>query len=135
MMENFSLKAVLLGVLTDIGGSVVFGGLVGLAAGIVLAISGASIDDVESLELSLWILVPTFVIGLAFTMLGGFVAGRVAKRRQTFHGGVTGLVSALIGLTFAASWPVAFAVLSFVCIPPVAAFGGHLSQRRGDEAV
>lgn len=135
MMKKFNLKAVVFGVLTDVGGTVVVGGLIGLAVGIVLATSGVSIDDVQGLQFSLWALAPAFVIGITFTILGGFVAGRVAKTRQVFHGGVTGVVSTLIGLPFSFSWPVAYAVLSFVCTPPAAMLGGHLSRRRGDGAV
>lgn len=134
-MKDFSPKAVVFGVLTDIGGSAVFGGLVGLALGIALVTSDMSIDGVQGLQSSPWVLVPTFIIGITFTLLGGFVAGRVAKMRQVFHGGVTGVVSALIGLSLSFGGPVAFTVLSFVCAPPAAMLGGHLSRRRGDEAV
>ena len=72
--REISIKALVLGVLTDIGCSLIVG-----------------------FALSPMVLVPSMIIGFGFTILGGFVAGRVSKKSEVIHGGIVGFI-AVIGI-------------------------------------
>ena len=132
-MPRIHVKALLLGALTDVGGSLVVGGFMGLAIGIVIGLGGGltAIDQLEELSSSWWMLVSGFLVGLAFSLLGGFVAGRLARELEVLHGGLSGLLSALVGLLFPSSTlPTWFLVLCFVAAPLAGMLGGRLARRR-----
>lgn len=130
-MSGIRVKAIVLGVLVDIGGSLISG--VGL--GIVLAIlllarGGPDLTRLEELESAWWMLATGYCLGIAFTLLGGFVAGRVAGEREVLHGALTGGVSALLGIPLSLTAPLWYGVLCFVSVPPAAMLGARLARRR-----
>lgn len=129
-MRRIRIKAVVLGVLVDVGGSLISG--VGL--GIVLAIlllarGGGDPAALERLESAWWMLATGFFMGIAFTILGGFVAGRVAGEREVLHGAVTGGVSALLAIPLSLTMPLWYALLCFVAVPFAAMLGARLARR------
>ena len=75
-----------------------------------------------------------FFTGILFTVLGGFVAGKVAKRAEVKHALVTGGVVLVLGLIVSIAagtdsvGPVWLAVLGFLATLPAAAFGGYLAK-------
>jgi hypothetical protein len=128
--RQISFKAVTLGVLTDVLGSLTVMTTVGLIVGLAL---GA--QDVPQVELELQMqrpgfLVPSLLLGLGFTTLGGFVAGRVSGRFEMIHGGLVGSVCLIVGILLwpvSASVPAWYMVVSLLGSVPLGLLGGYLA--------
>ncbi len=126
------VKAILLGLAVDIGGTVVAGTIILVAWGMVLGAGGASGDDINRFfgesDTFHWVSLGT---GLAFTGLGAYVAARIANRTEYRIALMLGLCSLAIGelmLRFLsggeyAEWT---RLLGNLLILPVAFVGGHL---------
>ncbi len=126
-----SIKAVLVGLIVDLAGSLLFGAASGVALGIILAVrGGAGAAQLEAgLESNVWILLSSLVGGCAFTVLGGFVAGRMARQRQLLHGLLVGLASVVVFLLFVSQTPLWYSVAGMLVTPPAGAAGGFLARR------
>lgn len=75
-------------------------------------------------------------VGALCTVLGGYVAGRIAKDFEIKHGALVGLGS-LILVTLeqamsgqSSSYPIWFEVLGYLIAVPAGALGGHIAQRQ-----
>lgn len=94
------LKAVLLGLSVDVGGSLISGLLLGAAYGMVLASLGMSAEEIlaasQHLASSPFMIIAG-VLGLAFSVLGGFVCARIARRSDDRLGFILGGLSAGLG--------------------------------------
>jgi hypothetical protein len=139
MSENrrISIKAILLGSLADLVSSLVvsLGYIVILAA--VLMARGATRSELDAVPQRLILLGPILIIGWACSVLGGFVAGRVAKRSEVMHGGIVGLAGILVGLLvlLLGSRPVLWdTIASFVGTIPFAMLGGRLAATNREKA-
>lgn len=132
---GISIGAIALGVLTDIGGTVVLGVILSVTFTIYLLSQGIAIEDLEA-EMG----TPVFyfiglVPGLGLTFLGGYVAGRVAGRKELLHGTISGSISAAIALLLqlwqGAQW---YAFVSAIVVAPIAILGARAAfagrQRR-----
>jgi hypothetical protein len=100
-----AVKAVTLGLLADIGGTVAASIVLMVIYGIVLGASGASVEEISAADLTStdsWLFYVGGAIGLAFSVLGGYVCARIAKRNEMRLGAVTAIISAVIGLFLAA---------------------------------
>jgi hypothetical protein len=76
------------------------------------------------------------VIGAFCTVLGGYVAGRIAKDIEIKHGALVGLGS-LVLVTLeqvmsgkSTSYPIWFEVVGYLIAVPAGALGGHIAQRQ-----
>jgi hypothetical protein len=131
-----SVLAIFLGVLTDTGGSIVVGFFLSFALSFFLLSQGVPFEDLRAAFQSPIFWVPGAILGLGVTALGGFVAGRVAKRSEVIHGAITGCLSGLIGLVMHLwqSTPLSYAIPSLLLVPPTAMLGAWLSisARRRD---
>ena len=128
--RRISLKAVALGVLTDIVGSMLAMTIVGLIVGAVLDADGV---PQEALELQMHrpgFLLPGMLLGLGFTALGGFVAGRAAAKLEVTHGALVGAACLIVGILLrplsapASPWYTAVSLLGCV---PLGLLGGYLA--------
>jgi uncharacterized membrane protein len=133
-MGRVSFKGVALGVLVDIGGTV-------LASMLLLSwFVGDTIapemppEEVEQIMRQLSrdgaFLTASLVLGLAFTGLGGYVAARVATRELYLNAGLVGVVSLVLGLVFGGQAPLWFEVAGVLLIVPAALYGGYLADRQ-----
>jgi hypothetical protein len=133
--RRISFKAVTLGVLTDLGGSVAAMTAVSVIVGFAAAAQGVPQTELDLQMQRPGVLAPSLLLGLGFTALGGFVAGRIAGRSETIHGGLVGFACfALSILLWPFSAPVAswYMVVCLVGSVPVGLLGGHLAQRARD---
>jgi hypothetical protein len=127
--RRVSFKAVALGALTDIGGSLLAMAAVSLLVGIL----GGQDVPAEEIERQLHrpgFMLPSLLVGLAFTTLGGFVAGRVSGRSETLHGAIVGSVSLVVSLVLwplSASAPASHAAVAVLGAVPLGLLGGHLA--------
>lgn len=127
-----AVKAILLGLAVDIGGTIVAGTAIATAWGVVLGAGGAGTEDIDRFfrESSAfqW---AGLSIGLAFTGLGAYVAARIANRAEYRFALMLGLCSLafgeiVLGGMSDASYPEWARVLGNVLMLPVAFLGGHL---------
>jgi hypothetical protein len=95
-------KAVILGLVVDVGGSTVAGIALVLLYGMALGASGASAEEIAE-QIShpardSWFSILGFVIGTGFSILGGYVCARIARRAELKLGAITAALSTLIAL-------------------------------------
>jgi hypothetical protein len=131
--KKFSVKAVLIGWVVDIGGSLGVGFLVGVFAGIYLIIKGVSPDRMEeAIYSSFGFLLTSLIIGLFFTGLGGYIAAKIAKTAELKHAFVVGLLSALTGMLYIVlssnPGPPSFNIVGLTLVIPIAVLGGYLAK-------
>jgi hypothetical protein len=130
-----ALKAVTLGLLVDVGGTTAGGLLLGILYGIWLAASGMSVEDVaaasEGAMQQSWMFWISTAMGLGFSVLGGFVCARIARRNEIKLGAILALLSALLGYLLAAGYYElgTFLSLTLASIGAVI-FGAHLGYRK-----
>jgi hypothetical protein len=128
--KRISLKALLLGFLTDIGGSLVCGIGLGIVWGIALAARGVPANQIAAHFQGMAFFVTSLVLGFGFTVLGGYVAGRVAKRSEMLHGGIVGGIGIVFGILFAAALPLWCTIVSSAGVVPFGMVGGFLARQR-----
>ena len=99
------VKAVLLGALVDIVGTLVVGTLVAVTYGASLAASGASVEEIAAMSSDVpvdsWLFIVGLLVGCGFSLLGGYVCARIAKRSEYKLGCILGGISVVAGLLMA----------------------------------
>jgi len=128
--RQFSIKALVLGFLTDVGGSLLFGIVFAILLGIYFGIQGLPESEIVTRlqGQGLLILLPSMVVGFGFTVLGGYVAGRISKMREVFHGGLVGGLGLLFGLFFWASLPLWYNIVALLGVIPCGMLGGRIAK-------
>jgi len=126
------VKAILVGLAVDIGGSVVGGTILAVAWGILLGAGGASGEEIDRFFRES----PTFqwvslCVGLAFTGLGAYVAARIANRAEYRFALMLGLCSLafselMLRLLAGGDYPEWARLMGNLLILPAAFLGGHL---------
>lgn len=97
--HKLNLKAVLVGWLTDVIGTQIVGGIIGLVAGVVLTMQGSQPEQLmERLTNSTGLHIVGFCVGLLLTVAGGFVAAHIARGAEMKHALAVGVLSLLTGI-------------------------------------
>jgi len=133
--RRFRWKAVLLGAATDLIGSAIAGVVLVIVFTIVVAPSdGGTQQALDRLGESWPFLLISMVVGGGFTVLGGYVAGRIARHSFLKHALAAGGLSLALGILLFRSddGPYAgiLAILGYGLHLPLALFGGWLARRR-----
>jgi hypothetical protein len=131
--KNSTLKALVVSYLVlQVGGGIGVGILM-IRSMVPLVKRGVARDEMVALLMAdngLWGRIIVFTV-LA-TILGGFVAGWLARERETYHSAILGLLSLLVGAASALPYPhlipVWPMVISGVVTLPSALFGGYLAR-------
>lgn len=101
-----ALKAIALGLAVDIGGTVLAGAILAFVYGMVLAASGSGAEEIaaamSTIATDSWLFYTATIVGLAFSVLGGYVCARVARRSELKLGGILAAVSAVLGIVLSA---------------------------------
>ena len=126
-MPDIKLKAVIVGAIVDNVGTMV----VMLFLMTALASQGISQDEVIARMKSQSGLLLNLILGLGCTFLGGYVAGRMARRSEVLHGALV----AGIGMVLALIWresglPPWYDIIGFAGMLPAGMFGGHIARQR-----
>jgi hypothetical protein len=126
-------RAILRGVVTDVGGSFVMSTLVGIAAVTGMLARGETPDMVvrelpQSLALALFVATG----GMLMSVCGGYVATAFAETAKLQHALLAGLLSTALNgaLNWAvgASEPIWLMSITLACITPCAVLGGWLAM-------
>jgi len=97
--KKFSVKAVVIGWLVAVVGSAIIGGII--AAIFAFTLVGPDMDPVqiqEQLADSIGLQSAGLIVGLIFSILGGYLAALIAKFAELKHALWVGILSVLIGL-------------------------------------
>ena len=128
--KKLNIKAVIIGWLVDTVGSFIFGILISVDAGIILASKGLTEEHIagELTNSRLFVNILLF-IGFLFTFLGGYVTAYIAKVDEFKHAFSMGILSFLTGLLFTVGQtpePIWYFISLFVI--PFAVLGGYLRK-------
>jgi hypothetical protein len=126
--KGISIKAIVLGVLADIGGSLVVGIAYGIVLAAIMVIKGIRPEEIGAHLQGPIIEIPSLFIGFGFTLLGGFVAGRVAKQSEILHGAIVGALGIPLGFLVCGSFPLWFNIISCAGVLPAGMAGGYLAK-------
>jgi hypothetical protein len=125
------VKAILVGLAVDIGGSIVAGTVLVVAWGILLGAGGASGEDMDRFfndsDTFQWVSLGT---GLGFTALGAYVAARIANHAEYRYALMLGLCSLafselMLRLLSGGDYPEWVRLVGNLMVLPAAFLGGH----------
>lgn len=101
------IKAVLLGLAVDIGGTIVMSLVLGIGYGVFLSVSGASPAEIAAAarmdDPASAVTLVGYLLGLMFSTLGGYVCARVARHAEYRLAAIMAVLSALLGLLLGGS--------------------------------
>jgi hypothetical protein len=122
------IKAVLLGLATDIGGTILFS----ITVGVVIAAMGGDLSVLTESDPLRWMMT---LVGGGFTVLGGYVAARIANRIELNVSLIFGVCTLVAGLWLASltedpqTQQTADQTLMTFATIPAALLGGWLRKR------
>ncbi len=126
-MNKISIKAVIVGAVVD--NSMTFF-IMNLLAAALLS-TGITEDEFMARMKSTNGMLLGLILGPGCTVLGAYVAGRIAKRAERLHGALVGAAGMLVALIFRDSGiPVWFDVAGFALMLPAGIAGGHIAAQR-----
>ena len=133
--RRFRWKAVVLGAATDLGGSALAGGALLFIFSVLSASDAGDTKEVlERLGQSWPFLLTSMVVGGGFTVLGGYVAGRIARHSFLKHALAAGGLSLALGILLFGSddgpYSGILAFFGYGLHFPLALLGGWLAWRR-----
>lgn len=120
--------AVAIGALTDTVGTIAFMSLYGIFAAFVSDMQHISTAEMEARLQRPAVMVALMIIGLGFTILGGYVAGRVSKVRQVLHGGIVGGIGIILMLLSLESAPLWYNIAALATMVPCGMLGGRIAE-------
>jgi hypothetical protein len=133
-------KAVLLGLLTDFGGTIALSVLIALAYGIQMAAYGASPEEIEAASKSLpadsWAFWAGTIGGGGFSVLGGYVCARIAGQSEYTLGVILAAISMVLGMVLSGGggddvgMQVVLHAASIACV----IVGSHIGKTRNRRA-
>jgi len=125
--SDIKFKAVIVGAVADNAGTLLL--MTILAAALVS--TGLSENEVMSRMKSLNGLLLGLIIGLSCTVLGSYIAGRMAGKEEVLHGALVAVVGMIIALIFREGViPVWYDIAGFAGMLPAGMAGGYLAQKR-----
>lgn len=87
-------------------------------------------DAIAAMTLSTNFLLGSIILGTLSTMVGGYLAARIAKKEPYWNAGAIGVLGIVLGLLLAKDYPLWFNVVGFLLALPAALLGGHLARSR-----
>jgi hypothetical protein len=128
------LKAVVVGSLTDLGGSLGAGQILLLVYGVWLAADGLSVPELEEamthIEAGSGIMLAGNVIGTLFSWLGGYVCARLAPAPELKWAGVVAAISLGAGFALGMDYPLPLLVLLSLVSAAAVMVGGWMGRAR-----
>jgi hypothetical protein len=127
--QRLNWRAILLGFVVDFSGSVAFGVICGVVAGVMQAGRGG--DPAEATQMLLnspRYLTAGLIVGSLFVVVGGFVTGRIARHDRILNGLALGIVDLILGLTYLGQLPAWYHTIAMVVTIPCALLGAWLAM-------
>jgi len=154
-MKKLNVKSVIVGSIVSVGGSLVFGAIIGFVTviGYISSyvsshiINNDTVDNdamknfeedvlkhfeenfLEYFYSNMLIMMSCLIIGLIFVSIGGYVAGKIAKQNEIYNALGVGILGMLLGILLSSGLPLWYNAAGFILTLPFAYFGGSLSFR------
>lgn len=130
---SFNFRAIFVGAIVDIGGSLVMTTIVGVTAITAMLVAGTSAQTiVDELPHSFALVLFCALGGMVMSIAGGYTAARIAAHAPLWHAFLAGLLAVLLNLGMIAligdSGPIWLTTASTVLIVPCATIGGWLAM-------
>lgn len=129
-----NIKAIFIGFVSDFVASTIFGIALSFFMAVVLAMKGYKNAKLETQLIGLLdgttYRILSLIVGLGFTMMGGYLAGRIAKSGEYFHSGAVGLLNVFFGLFFIGMYFTWYSVIAFLLVFPAAIIGGDMARKK-----
>ena len=125
--SDIKFTAVIVGVIVDNAGTLLLMTILASA----LVSTGLSEDEVMSRMKSTSGLLLGLIVGLSFTVLGGFFAAKMAGRAEILHGVLVAVVGMVLALVFREEGsPLWFDIAGLAGMLAAGMAGAYLAQRR-----
>ncbi len=124
-IRELSFKAIVWGVLVDTVGTLI------VATALLLAMAASGLPEAEITKrlYGLSGLMLMLIVGLGFTLIGGYVAGRTAGRIELLHGAIVAGVGLVLGLFLREpNLPLWYETISFAAMIPAGMTGGYFAR-------
>ena len=124
-IRRLRFKAILWGVLVDTIGTLI------VATALVLALAASGIPEAEITARMHGFsgLMLMLILGLGFTLIGGYVAGRTAGRFEILHSAIVAGIGLIMGLFFREpGLPLWYEMVSFAAVIPLGMAGGYIAR-------
>ncbi len=127
-IRGLKFTAILFGFLIDTIGTLLFASLLAT----LLASKGLSEAEIIARMQSLSGLLLMLILGLGFTVLGGYAAGRTARQAELLNGAAVAALGMILGLFLRdPGLPPWYEVVSFAASIPAGVWGGYLAREGG----
>lgn len=127
ILPDIKLKAVIVGAIVDNVGTIA----VMLLLMTALASQGISQEEIVARMKSPSGLLLNLILGLGCTFLGGYVAGRMARRSEVLHGALVAGAGMVLALVYRESGiPLWYDIIGFAGMLPAGMLGGHTARQR-----
>lgn len=132
-MRGISIKAIVLASLAVFGVDIVSGAM--LIAAFHGPLSSAGLTDeqlrsaLDAMNQDSAYLTAALILGTASTVLGGYIAARLARGVPYFNALAFGVLGVVLGVLTTRDLPLWFKVTGLALTVPAALLGGHLAKR------
>jgi len=124
-IRSLRFKAIFWGVLVDTIGTLT----VATALFFAMAASGIPAAEIDARMRGFSGLMLMLILGLGFTLIGGYVAGRTAGRSEILHGAIVAGIGLVLGLFFREpGLPLWYEIVSFAAMIPIGMTGGYIAR-------
>jgi len=132
MKRIINIKAIIAGFTADFFASLIFTILLTILVAVILSAKGFHQSDIETKLVEVasgWpYMFLTMTVGLIFTIMGGYIAGRIAGSGEYFHSAAVGVINVLLGLLFITQYPLLYAIAGILLPIPAALLGGNMAR-------
>jgi hypothetical protein len=126
-LSDIKIKAVIIGAIVDNAGTLLV--MTFLASALVS--TGFTEDEVMNRMKSTNGLLLGLIVGMGYTVGGGYLAGRMAGRAEVLHGALVAVAAMILSVIFHESGdPLWFDIAGFAAILPAGMAGGYLALKR-----
>jgi hypothetical protein len=135
MWEKISFKGVIIGAVADVVGTNVWGAVAAIYLSSKYHLYSLPVSEQVSQLTALISTEPVVtilnvLIGSCFTIMGGFIAARIARHDELLNGTLASFLCVLFALLSLGSSSIVWVVVGIVANPLLAFSGGYLSKRK-----
>jgi nitrate/nitrite transporter NarK len=127
-IKKISILAIVIGIIVDMVGTMIASSIFTV---IFVTTNHLDIHKIKELNINNLYISLSMIIGFIFSILGGFIAARIAKQSKLMHSAVIGIACELLGVyTILAGnsvLPTWYHVMAFIITIPVSMCGGLLA--------